>query len=213
MQGEAQLGKANALAFSKDAAKQKEAAELYTQIANSPSASVSAPALMGLTKLHLRSGNAAAAVETANKYVTVNRAKSNDRLDMLMMLGEAYAKSGKVKEALQTYMNLYNQNKGNISYSAPACEAIMKLFWERNAPSSGDRMKGNFKASDRWNAWNTGQQYVTLIKRSNLLDKITPAERDAYNAVENLLNTYKADAAVQREDKANRDFQSQLKKR
>ncbi len=213
MQGEAQLGKANALAFSKDAAKQKEAAELYTQIANSPSAAVSAPALMGLTKLHLRSGNAAAAVETANKYVTVNRAKTNERLDMLMMLGEAYAKSGKVKEALQTYMNLYNQNKGNISYSAPACEAIMKLFWERNTPSSGDRLKGNFKASDRWNAWNTGQQYVTLIKRSNLLDKITPAERDAYNAVENLLNTYKADAAVQREDKANRDFQSQLKKR
>lgn len=213
MQGEAQLGKANALAFSKDAAKQKEAAELYTQIANSPSAAVSAPALMGLTKLHLRSGNAAAAVETANKYVTVNRAKNNDRLDMLMMLGEAYAKSGKVKEALQTYMNLYNQNKGNITYSAPACEAIMKLFWERNNPSSGDRLKGNFKASDRWNAWNTGQQYVTLVKKSGLLDKITPAERDAFNAVENALNTYKADAGVQREDKANRDFQSQLKKR
>ncbi len=213
MQGEAQLGKANALAFSGDADKQKEAAELYTQIANSPSAAVSAPALMGLTKLHLRSGNAAAAVETASKYVAVNRTKNNDRLDMLLMLGEAYAKSGKVKEALQTYMNLYNQNKGNISYSAPACKAIMELFWERNAPASGDRLKGNFKASDRWNAWNTGQQYVTLIKRSNLLDKITPAERDAYNAVENLLNKYKADADVQKEDKANRDFQSQLKKR
>lgn len=213
MQGEAQLGKANALAFSGDADKQKEAAALYTQIANSPSAAVSAPALMGLTKLHLRSGNAAAAVETASKYVAVNRTKNNDRLDMLLMLGEAYAKSGKVKEALQTYMNLYNQNKGTISYSAPACKAIMELFWERNSPASGDRLKGNFKASDRWNAWNTGQQYVSLIKRSNLLDKITPAERDAYNAVENLLNKYKADAGVQKEDKANRDFQSQLKNR
>ncbi|MBQ3240126.1 MAG: hypothetical protein IJB00_02965 [Akkermansia sp.] len=213
MQGEAQLGKANALAFSGEADKQKEAEVLYTQIASSPSAAVSAPALMGLTKLHLSSGNAAAAVETASKYVAVNRTKNNDRLDMLLMLGEAYAKSGKVKEALQTYMNLYNQNKGNISYSAPACKAIMELFWERNAPASGDRLKGNFKASDRWNAWNTGQQYVTLIKRSNLLDKITPAERDAYNAVENLLNKYKADAGVQKEDKANRDFQSQLKKR
>lgn len=213
MKGEAQLGKANALAFSKDAAKQKEAAELYTQIANSPSVSVAAPALMGLTKLNLRSGNAAAAVESANKYITINRAKNNDRLDMLMMLGEAYAKSGKVKEALQTYMNLYNQNKGNVTYSAPACQQIMKLFWERNNPASGDRLKGNFKASDRWNAWNTGQQYVTLVKRSNLVEKFTPAERDAFNAVENDLNTYKADAGVQREDKANKDFQSKIKQR
>lgn len=213
MQGEAQLGKANALAFSKDGAKQKEAAELYTQIANSPSVAVAAPALMGLTKLHLRSGNAAAAVETANKYITINRAKNNDRLDMLMMLGEAYAKSGKVKEALQTYMNLYNQNKGNITYSAPACQQIMKLFWERNNPASGDRLQGNFKASDRWNAWNTGQQYVTLVKRSNLTEKFTPADRDAFNAVENDLNKYKADAAVQREDKANKDFQSKIKQR
>ena len=51
------------------------------------------------------------------------------------------------------------------------------------------------------------------MKRSGLLDKITPAERDAFNAVENDLNTYKSDAAVQREDKANKDFQSKIKQR
>ncbi len=211
MLADAMLGKANALAFSKDDAKQKEAGELYEKVAASPSAAA-APALVGLTKMHLRTGNAAAAVESAQKYVS-NRANAANRLEMLMMLGEAYAKSGKTTEALQTYMNLYNQNKGNITYSAPACRQIMKLFWERNNPSQGDRMKGNFKPSDRWNAWNTGQQYVTQVKRSGLLDKITPAERDAFNAVENDLNTYKSDAAVQREDKANKDFQSKIKQR
>ena len=211
MQGEAQLGKANALAFSKDASKQAEAAEIYKQISGSNSATVAAPALKGLTKLNLRSGDAVAAVESANRYLSVNRAKNDDRLDMLMMLGEAYAKSGKVKEALQTYMNLYNQNKGYIKYSAPACQAMMKLFWDRNTPASGDRLKGNFKPSDRWNAWNTGQQYVTLVKRSKLDEKFTPADRDAFNAVENDLNTYKADAGVQREDKENKEFQKKIK--
>ena len=211
MLADAMLGKANALAFSKDDAKQKEAGELYAKVAASPSAAAG-PALVGLTKMHLRTGNAAAAVESAQKYVS-NRANAAHRLDMLMMLGEAYAKSGKTTEALQTYMNLYNQNKGNISYSAPACRQIMKLFWERNNPSTGDRMKGDFKASDRWNAWNTGQQYVTQVKRAGLLEKFTPAERDAFNAVENDLNTYKADSAVQREDKANKDFQNKIKQR
>ena len=48
---------------------------------------------------------------------------------------------------------------------------------------------------------------------AGLLEKFTPAERDAFNAVENDLNTYKADSAVQREDKANKDFQNKIKQR
>lgn len=210
MLAEAKLGKANAMAFSKDSAQQAEAVELFNEIAALPQPEVAGPALVGLTKLYLRSGDAASAVKSASKYIS-NRANVRDRHDMLLMLGEAYEKTGDSKNALLTYMNLFNQNMGNITYSAPACKAAMALLWKRNGPATGERLKGTFKPSDRWTAWNTGQKYVDLVKRSGFEAKFTPAERDAFKAVENDLNTYKNDAAVQKEDKEGKDYQRQIR--
>lgn len=212
MVSEANLGKANALAFSKDGSKQKEAIELYNKVGASQDPSVYGPALIGLTELYMRAGQPAEAVKTASKFVEDRGLKGDPRrLRVMLLLGEAYHKSGDDKNGLLTYMNLYGQNRGNIAYSAPACKAMMEILWERNAPSQGDRMKGTFKASDRWTAWNTGQNYVTLIKNSGIDKKMKAAERDEFNKVLADVSKYAADAAVQQEDKANKDFQRKVK--
>lgn len=213
LQDEASLGKAKALALSSDSAKQAQSGELYKALADSRNPEVAGPALMGVTQLYLSTGKYTEAVESATKY-TDNRALSRgkDRLAMLMMLGEAYGKSGDITRALQTYMNLYNQNIGTISYSAPACKAMMELYWNRNTPSSGDRLKGNFKQSDRWRAWSTGQDYLSKIRKNGIDKKMSAADRDLFLEVEKLVDDYSKDAAVQKEDKEKKEFQSKLNK-
>lgn len=206
---DAKLGMANALAFSKDAAKQKRSADLYTEVSSNPDPNVGGPALVGLTKLHLRTGNAAAAVETTNKYMK-NRQNQRDRLDVMLMQGEAYTLANDPKNALLAYMNLFNQYKGKVGYSAKACLAIMEIFWKRNNPAQGDRLQKGFQNSDRWTAWNTGQLYVNLIRRSGVEAKLTPEERDEFNKVLSAVHNYGTDPAVMKEDKANKEFQRNL---
>ncbi len=206
---DSELGKANALAYSKDASKQKAAAELYTKVSANTDPAVGGPALVGLTKLHLRTGNAAAAVETTNKYMR-NRQNQRDRLDMMLMQGEAYSQANDPKNALLAYMNLFNQYKGKVGYSAKACLAIMDIFWKRNNPTQGDRLQKGFQNSDRWTAWNTGQLYVNLIRRSGVEQKLTPEERDEFNKVLSAVHNYGTDPAVMKEDKANKEFQRNL---
>lgn len=206
---DAELGKANALAYSKDAAKQKMSADLYAKVSTNPDPNVGGPALVGLTKLHISTGNATAAIETTNKYLR-NRANQRDRLDVILMQGEAYTKANDLQNALLAYMNLFNQYKGKVGYSAKACLAMMEIFWKRNNPTKGDRLQKGFQNSDRWLAWDTGQQYVNLIRRSGVEAKLTPEERDEFNKVVTAVHNYGTDPAVMREDKANKEFARNL---
>ncbi len=206
---DAELGLANTLAYSKDSAKQSKAAELYTKVSTNPDPNVGGPALVGLTKLHLRTGNATAAIESTNKYMR-NRQNQRDRLDMMLMQGEAYTLANDSKNALLAYMNLFNQYKGKVGYSARACLAIMEIFWKRNNPVQGDRLQKGFQNSDRWTAWNTGQLYVDLIRRSGVEAKLTPEERDEFNKVVSAVHNYGTDPAVMKEDKANKEFKRNL---
>ncbi len=206
---DAELGKANALAYSKDAAKQAQAVELYTKVSTNPDPNIGGPALVGLTKLHLRTGNATAAVATTTKYMG-NRQNQRDRLEMMLMQGEAYTLANDSKNALLAYMNLFNQYKGKVQYSAKACLAIMEIFWKRNNPAKGDRLQKGFQNSDRWTAWNTGQLYVNLIRRSGVEAKLTPEEKDEFNKVLSAVHNYGTDPAVMKEDKANKEFQRNL---
>ena len=210
---EATLGKAHALSLSEDAAHRKEAYELYSKMASATDPAIVGPALMGLTDLNLSTKNYKAAVESASKFMNVRGGGTQrDRLTMMMKLAEAYCESGEVQKGLQTYMNLYVQNRGNISFSAPACKAMMEQYWKRNNPATGDRLKGNFKPSDRWLAWNTGQSYVTQIRKAGIDAKMTPGERDLFNEVTILLDQYSKDRAVQEEDRANATYRSQIGK-
>lgn len=213
MQREASLGKANALSLLDSDAQHKEAYELYTQLASSTDPDIVGPALVGLTDLNLSTKNYKAAVESASRFVNMRGVGTQSmRLGMMLKLGEAYCESGDVQKGLQTYMNLYVQNRGNISFSAPACKAMMEQYWKRNNPATGDRLQGNFKHSDRWIAWNTGQDYVRQIRAAKIDTKMTPSERDLFNEVTVLLDQYAKDRAVQEESRADATFRSQIGK-
>ncbi len=207
---QARLGQANARALTGDSAKQNEALKEYDALAQSKDRTVAGPALMGAAKLYMNMDNAAKAVETASKFIA-DRSNTAGRLDMLMLLGHAYDKAGNSKDALLTFMNLYNQNIGNVTYSAPACLAMCEIMWKRNEGTSGDRMKGTFRQSDRWQAWNTAQDYVTKLRRSGFEEKMSRSDKDLFQKVVEVAGRYGADAAVQKEEKERRDFQTRLK--
>ncbi len=206
----ARLGRANAWALTGDATKQAEALKEYDALAKSSDRTVSGPALMGSTKLYMAMGNAAKAVEQATKYVN-DRSNQAGRLDMLMLLGQAHNLAGNPKDALLTYMNLYNQNLGNVTYSAPACLAMTEIMWKRNTPTTGDRLKGDFKQSDRWQAWNTARDYVDKLRRSGFEEKMSRSDKDLFQKVVQAVARYGGDAAVQKEEKDRRDFQARVK--
>ncbi len=207
---QARLGRANTWALTGDSGKQGEALKEYDALAQSRDRAVAGPALEGSTKLYMAMGNAAKAVEQATKYVN-DRSNQAGRLDMLMLLGKAHDMSGNQKDALLTYMNLYNQNLGNVTYSAPACLAMTEIMWKRNAPTTGDRLKGDFKQSDRWQAWNTARDYVDKLRRSGFEEKMSRSDKDLFQKVVQAVARYGADAAVQKEEKERRDFQARVK--
>ena len=210
---EATLGKANALALSGQEASNKEAYNLYTKLVAGSDPAVVGPALRGLTDLNMSMRNFKGAVESAGRYVDMRGAGTNsERLQMQMKLAEAFCESGEVDKGLQTYVNVYSQNRGNITFSAPACKAMMQQLWKRDNPTTGDRIKGGFKQSDRWRAWNTGQDYVRQIRAAKIDEKMTPAERDLFNEVVILLDEYAKDAKVQQEEKERVEFQSRIRK-
>ena len=211
MINEAILGKANALSLTNSEAQHKEAYELYNKLTSATDPAVAGPALIGLTDLNMIAKNYKAAVDSASQYMKIRGTSQRDRMNMQLKLGEAYCESGDVQSGLQTYMNVY-QNRGNITYSAPACKAMMEQYWKRNTPASGDRLKGNYKQSDRWLAWNTGQNFVDQIHRSGIEEKMTPDDRDLFNEVKLLVDQYSKDAKVQAEDKERKAFQAQLSK-
>ncbi len=210
LRGAAMLGKANALALATDANVRGQAQPLYNQVVDMQDADLTGGALLGLTRLLMAQGDYAGAIASSNEYIR-SAANNESRLEMMMLLADAYAKSGDERNALLTYLNLYNQNRSRVTYSAPACVASMELLWKRNNPSTGDRLANTFKPSDKWNAWNMGQSYVKWVVDGNIEEKMTPSDRDKYRAVVRAVEQYDADPDVQREDQQKREFDRAVK--
>ncbi len=204
-QAAAVLGKAEALALATDKATRQQAVDLYKQVINSGDDEVIGGALAGLTRLLMAQEDYEAAITMANDYLK-SYANNEGKLDMYMLLGEAYAKHGDVQNAIFTYLNLYNGSRARVSHSAPACIAAMELLWKRNKASEGDLYEGNFKASDRWAAWNMGETFVQWIEKAGVEPKLTPSDRDKYRAVARLVEQYASDSTVQAEDRAKREY-------
>ncbi len=214
MVDEAELGMANALALSKGDKTGKSALEekvkmtaeaLYQKVSNNPEPKLAGPALVGLSKLYLKSGNATAAIESTNKYLR-NRQNQRERLEVSLMQGEAYTMANDDKNALLSYMNLFMKNKGQVGCASKACLAIMNIFWKRNNPMKGDRLQKGFQNSDRWVAWNTGQQYVNQVRKFALDTKCTAEDKDEFNKLVSAVQNYGSDPAVMKEEKANKEF-------
>lgn len=207
MMGDAKTGKARSLMVGEDYA---GAEAIFRELAGSGDFKVAASANYYLVELLTKSKKYAEAIEIGVKYLE-NRGAPK-RLDMLMMLGNAYYQNNEKDKALESYRNIYNQHRGNIAYSAPACKAMIELLWERNNASSGDRLKGDYAPSDRWLAWSLADTYVGQVEKAKLEQKMSPSERDKFNEVRALYRKYAADAAVQREDKESKAFAARIKK-
>ncbi len=116
-----------------------------------------------------------------------------------LKLGALYERQGKLREALLTYMNVYHRHLGSVAFAAPACLSMSELLWRRNMPAEGARAEGNFRHSDRWQAWNTASNFVHVIRRSGQEAHLGEKERERFRKVEKALQRYAADPAVQAE--------------
>lgn len=206
---DAELGLANALSYSKDVAKQNKSADLYKKVSANSDPKVAGPALLGLTRLYLRTGDAKSAIESSTKFLR-NKQNSRNRQEMSLMQGEAYAKANDTKNALIAYMNVFNNNKGQIRHAGPACLAIMDIFWKRNNPSQGMAGQKGGQHSDRWMAWDTGKNYVELLRRNKFEEKMTDEEKDIFNKLVSTVQNYGSDPAVMKEDKAAKELQRNI---
>ncbi|MCD8071206.1 MAG: hypothetical protein LUE08_07485 [Akkermansiaceae bacterium] len=200
---EAIFGKAKALGLSTDANEMQAGVALLQPLTQSENSDVAQNAMVEMTRIYMKKKEYDKAIATAGAYIE-NKRNVKERLPMLMLLGDAYAANGDTQNALLTYMNLYNQNISRIQYSAPACEAIMKLQWERNNPESTS------EASDRWKAWNMGRMYIQLTEPSE--QKFTPEDRDKWRVVRSLTAQYGSDPAVAQEEKARIQRRAMLQK-
>lgn len=200
---EAIYGKARALGLSDNPADMDAGIALMQPLTKNADAAVAQNAMVTLTRLYMKKQDYANAIATASAYID-NRRNTKDRLPMLMLLGEAFAASGDIQNGILTYMNLYNQNIGRIQYSAPACEAIMKLMWQRNKPKTAT------DASDRWKAWNQGRIYINSTEPNE--SKFTPEDRDVWRPVRQLTEQYGSDPAVMAEEKERRHIRAQIQK-
>jgi len=203
------IGKANALSIASDAAIRKQAVGLYKEIVNSDDREIKPAALAGLTRLYMETKNYESAIASAQEFLK-NRGNKQGRLDTLMLIAEAYSKLNRANDALISYMNLYNQNRNELSYSIPASSAIMEVLWKRDTASSGDRLKKTFAPSDRWLAWSRGQEFIAWIERYDVESKMSSTQRDSYRALKVKVGRYSSDASVQREDKGKRDFERKI---
>ena len=79
----------------------------------------------------------------------------------------------------------------------------MRLLWERGKGTYADNRDGTFEHTDKWVAWNRGENFVKMIQPmfedAAASAQIPKVERDAFARVRNLVDTYGDNAAVREE--------------
>jgi tetratricopeptide (TPR) repeat protein len=105
-----------------------------------------------------------------------------------LLRGQALEARSKPDDALSIYWQVWSAKMGNISVSAPAMEAWLKLMWQRNQAMT-PKVKG-----DRQNAYESGWRYLDLTRR--LLEKMTAEEQAAWKKVEALVTSYEGNAEI-----------------
>lgn len=106
-----------------------------------------------------------------------------------LLLAQSYEKTGKINDAIFWYSSVALGNqRGAISYSAPACKRYMELLWERDSAGVDG------KPGDKQGAYNAGYGYVDSTRR--ILEKMSPAEKELWTAVETLVKEYEASPGI-----------------
>ena len=204
MVAENKCGLADALAVTGDKGNLDKADKFYEDILNSQADyEVLNRARLGKANSLLAGGNYNGVLDITKAYLEQD-SESDDALRMRNMQASAYEKLGKTEEAINIYYNMYRDNLGAIAVSAPACEKMMRLLWERGKGTYADNRDGSFNHTDKWLAWSRGDSYVKMVQKDifdnpEIAGQVSKAERDAFAKVRNLADTYGDNAAVREE--------------
>ncbi len=134
---------------------------------------------------------------------------SDTAVRMFCIQADAYEQLGKVDEAIKIHRNLMQDYLGSIYISAPSCAEMMRLLWNRNAGQYSE-VNGKVTHTDRWTAWSSGNNYVTMIQK-DIMDNeeskklISAAEHKAFAVVRQLVSKYGEAAEVINETRREQD--------
>ncbi|MBQ4594983.1 MAG: hypothetical protein IJA81_10150 [Akkermansia sp.] len=203
MIAENKCGLADALAATGDKANLTEADGLYEAVMKSQADfEVVNRARLGKANSLLAGGDYNGVLDLTKAYLEQD-SDSDDALRMRIMQAGAYEKLGKLEEAINIHYNITRDYTGSLGVSAPACEKMMKLLWERGKGQYKDNQDGTFDHTDKWVAWNRGVNYVKMVEPmfedAATSSQIPKSERDAFTRVRNLVDSYGDNAAVRDE--------------
>ena len=128
------------------------------------------------------------AKETARLYLDREKGYSGKKMEVSMLLAEAYDKLGMVNDAIASYVNVWNTYKGAIRISSPAMLRYMTLVWDRN--QAGE------KVSDRQGAYNAGRTYIDQTRAIIESGKASSEEVAMWKQVEALVEEFVANPEV-----------------
>lgn len=203
MVAENKRGLADALSVTGDKANLEEADKLYDSVISSGGDfEIINQARLGKARSLLAKGDNNGVLELTKAYLEQD-SDSDDALRMRIMQADAYEQLGKMEEAINIHYAIVRDYTGSIAVSAPACEKMMRLLWQRGQGSYADNQDGTFEHTDKWNAWNRGANYVKMVQP--MFDdpasssQIPKSERDAFAKVRNLVDEY-GDSSVVRDE-------------
>ena len=192
-------GKAKALTIEGGADNAKEASTLYDKVlASDADYEVINMARFGKADSLLENKEYDALIKLATAYLA-DDSSSSEAIDMYNMLADAYKGKGDSEKAIDVYYNLYRDNLGTVSVSAPACKKMMEMLYDRNEGSYKDNGNGTFTHGDRWSAWYRGKGYCDMLK--GVYNQMENSDKILYDAVKGLVATYEKDAKVQDENR------------
>ena len=124
----------------------------------------------------------------------------------------AFEKLGKIDDAISIYEDLYRSQMGDVSVSAPACSEMMRLMWKNPNQGAYSEVNGKVTHTAKWNAWRSGDNYVTMVRR-DIIEKypVTPEEKAAFDVVSRLVDEYAVDPTVQEETRREQADMSKYK--
>lgn len=141
-------------------------------------------------RMLLQRGDHAAAAAAAKDYLNDAGFRNVRKLpEVALWYAQALDRGGNLPDALVAYVKVWSSYMGQVSISAPAIKRWMEICWERNLPG---RMSdaGHWVVSDRQGAYDAGARFIEATARPGFSDKMTPDERELWNEVKQLVDTY-----------------------
>ncbi|MGE9269184.1 MAG: tetratricopeptide repeat protein [Verrucomicrobiales bacterium] len=147
-------------------------------------------ALYQMIVTYMDMGSYEKAKEKARLYLDREKGFSQNKMEVAMLLAQAYDEMKMVNDAIAAYVNVWNTYKGAIRISAPAMKRYMRLLWERNQEGS--------EVSDRQGAYNAGRIYVDQTRSIVVGDRAKASDEEVqmWREVERLVEEYVAHPKV-----------------